>query len=108
MEDGLERIIFLSRWVQAPIYVGLIFASVLYTYKFLLELIHLYREINNISEEVLMLGILTLVDIAMVINLLTMVIIGGYVTFVSKIKFEGHEDKPDWLDQMDSSSMKVK
>ena len=97
LEHWFESFVFASRWVQAPIYAGLIIASVLYSYKFLLELIHLCSEINTISEELLMLGILTLVDISMVLNLLIMVIVGGYATFVSRMNLQDHEDRPHLL-----------
>lgn len=107
-EAIFEGIIFSSRWVQAPIYGGLIVGSILYTYKFLVELIHLVATVNTITEEVLMLGILTLVDISMVLNLLIMVIIGGYATFVSRIHLENHEDRPDWLQKIDAGTLKVK
>ena len=80
----------------------------LYTYKYLVELIHLFTSINEISETVLMLGILTLVDITMVANLLIMVIIGGYSTFVSRLDIDRHEDKPEWLQKIDAGSLKVK
>lgn len=69
----------------------------LYAYKFIAELIHLCLTINEITESALMLGVLTLVDITMVANLLIMVIIGGYSTFVSRINIDKHEDKPEWL-----------
>jgi uncharacterized protein (TIGR00645 family) len=108
LEFALERAIFASRWVQAPVYFGLIIASILYTFKFTVELAHLIININSIGEELVMLCILTLVDIAMVLNLLTMVIIGGYVTFVSKINLYSHEDKPDWLEKINAGSLKVK
>lgn len=107
-EIRLERLIFASRWVQLPLYLGLIVAAVLYAYKFLIELIHLVQTINNVSEELLMIGVLTLVDITMVANLLIMVIIGGYATFVSRIDLACHEDKPDWLDKIDAGTLKVK
>tara|TARA_B110001454_G_scaffold219194_1_gene251301 strand:+ start:56786 stop:57295 length:510 start_codon:yes stop_codon:yes gene_type:complete len=107
-ESALENLIFSSRWFQAPLYVGLIVAGVLYAYKFLIELIHLVSTVNTITEEVLMLGVLTLVDITMVANLLVMVIIGGYATFVSRIDLQGHADKPDWLDKIDAGALKVK
>lgn len=107
-EQFFESLIFASRWVQAPVYAGLILGSVLYTYKFLVELIHLTMTVTTIKEEMLMLGILTLVDIAMVLNLLVMVIIGGYATFVSRIHLENHEDRPDWLEKIDAGTLKVK
>lgn len=108
LENFFEAIVFSSRWIQAPIYGGLIVASMLYTYKFLIELIHLVATVSTITEEVLMLGILTLVDITMVLNLLMMVIIGGYATFVSKIHLDHHEDRPDWLEKIDAGTLKVK
>ncbi|MBX7231835.1 MAG: TIGR00645 family protein [Bdellovibrionales bacterium] len=107
-EGIFESIIFSSRWVQAPIYGGLVIASCLYTYKFIEELIHLCISVGGIKEEVLMLGILTLVDISMVLNLLIMVIVGGYATFVSRIRLENHEDRPDWLEKIDAGTLKVK
>ncbi len=108
LENIFEGIIFSSRWVQAPIYAGLIVGAILYTYKFLVELIHLCATVGVIKEEVLMLGILTLVDISMVLNLLVMVIIGGYATFVSRMNLENHEDRPDWLQKVDAGTLKVK
>ena len=108
LESAFESIIFASRWIQAPLYAGLIVGGVLYAYKFLSELIHLCLTINEISESVLMLGVLTLVDITMVANLLVMVIIGGYSTFVSRMDIDGHEDKPEWLQKVDAGALKVK
>lgn len=107
-EKYFENFIFGSRWVQAPIYGGLVVASILYSYKFLMELIHLVSEVQTITEELLMLGILTLVDISMVLNLLVMVIVGGYATFVSRMDIESHEDRPDWLEKIDAGTLKVK
>lgn len=107
-ESHAERFIFASRWFQAPMYVGLIIAGFLYAYKFLVELIHIASEVKTLSEEVFMLGVLTLVDITMVANLLIMVIIGGYATFVSRLNLESHEDRPDWLEHIDAGTLKVK
>jgi uncharacterized protein (TIGR00645 family) len=107
-ESFFENFIFASRWVQAPIYGGLIVGAALYAYKFFVELIHLCMTVQTIGEEVLMLGILTLVDITMVLNLLVMVIIGGYSTFVSRMHLDSHEDRPDWLEKIDAGTLKVK
>lgn len=107
-ESFFEKIIFASRWIQAPLYFGLIIGGILYAYKFVIELIHLCTTINEISETALMLGILTLVDITMVGNLLTMVIIGGYSTFVSRLDIDAHEDKPEWLQKINAGTLKVK
>lgn len=108
LENVFEGIIFSSRWIQAPIYGGLIIGAVLYAYKFIEELLHLCLTVGSIKEEVLMLGILTLVDISMVLNLLVMVIIGGYATFVSRMHLDTHEDRPDWLEKIDAGTLKVK
>lgn len=108
IESGFEKMIFASRWVQAPVYFGLIVASMLYSYKFLVELLHMIEGVQTMPEEILMLGILTLVDIAMVLNLLVMVIIGGYATFVSRMDLQNHEDRPDWLEKIDAGTLKVK
>lgn len=108
LENSIEKIIFASRWFQAPLYLGLIVAGILYSYKFLAELWHLTSNLNEITEEAMMLGVLTLVDITMVANLLVMVIIGGYATFVSRMDLQGHPDKPDWLDKIDAGALKVK
>ena len=108
METVFEKIIFASRWLQAPLYAGLIVGGVLYAYKFLIELIHLCATINEITETALMLGVLTLVDITMVANLIIMVIIGGYSTFVSRMDIDKHEDKPEWLQKIDAGTLKIK
>ena len=108
VESVMEKVIFASRWFQAPLYLGLIVAVVFYAYKLIVELWHLVITVNEITEELLMLGVLTLVDITMVANLLIMVIIGGYATFVSRINLDGHPDKPDWLDKVDAGTLKVK
>lgn len=108
VESIFEKIIFGSRWLQAPLYAGLIIGGILYAYKFLIELIHLCTDINVITETALMLGVLTLVDITMVANLLIMVIIGGYSTFVSRLDIDRHDDKPEWLQKVDAGTLKVK
>ncbi len=107
-EAFMETLIFRSRWVQAPLYLGLIVAGVLYAFKFAEHLWHMTAELSHLGETQVMLGVLTLVDITMVANLLTMVIIGGYATFVSKLDLAGHPDRPDWLEHIDAGTMKVK
>ncbi|MFI5218742.1 MAG: TIGR00645 family protein [Bacteroidia bacterium] len=108
LESILEWLIFSSRWLQAPLYAGLIVGGLLYAYKFIVELIHMCATITEITESALLLGVLGLVDITMVANLLIMVIIGGYSTFVSKIDIESHEDRPEWLKKVDAGTLKVK
>jgi uncharacterized protein (TIGR00645 family) len=108
VESVLEWTIFSSRWIQAPLYVGLIMGSILYTYKFLVDLVHLVKDVNHMTEEMVMLGVLNLVDITMVANLITMVVIGGYASFVSRLPVEKHEDRPDWLQKVDAGTLKIK
>ena len=108
LEHGLEYFIFASRWVQAPIYVALIFAAIAYAWKSVQELIHLLQGFATATESTIMLGILSLVDISMVANLVNMVVVGGYVTFVSRIDFGENGDRPDWLDHINANTLKVK
>jgi uncharacterized protein (TIGR00645 family) len=108
VEQGFELLVFASRWIQAPLYGGLIVAELLYAYKFLTELWEMVHGIRDLTETIFMLGVLSLIDITMVANLLTMVVIGGYATFVSKLNLEGHRDRPDWLSHVDPGTIKVK
>ncbi|MEV3983564.1 TIGR00645 family protein [Nonomuraea sp. NPDC049758] len=109
----LERIgyvMFLSRWIQAPLYLGLIVAQVVYVWRFMVELAHLV-ELGfggNPPETTIMLIVLGLVDVVMVSNLLIMVIIGGYETFVSRLRIDGHPDQPEWLSHVNANVLKVK
>ena len=108
LEHGLEYFIFASRWVQAPIYVALIFAAIAYAWKSVQELFHILSGFSTATESSIMLGILSLVDISMVANLVNMVVVGGYVTFVSRIDFGENGDRPDWLDHINANTLKVK
>ncbi len=108
VEKAIENFIFFSRWLQLPVYLGLIIATLLYTFKFLSQLWHLMADFSILTENTIMLSVLGLIDISMVINLLVVVFIGGYSTFVSKINFDKHEDKPDWLSKINASSLKIK
>ena len=105
---ALERVIFASRWLQAPLYLGLIIAQGVYVFKFGLELVHLVTDANTLSEADIMLIVLGLIDVVMVANLLIMVIIGGYETFVSKLDLAGHPDKPEWLSHINAGVLKIK
>lgn len=100
--------IFISRWSQAPLYLGLIVAQIMYVALFWKELIHLVTDFGHLSEEDIMLIVLGLVDVVMIANLLIMVIIGGYETFVSRIKMRGHPDEPEWLSHVNPNVLKVK
>jgi len=108
VETIIEKIIFFSRWFQMPIYLGLILGGMIYLYKFYSELFYLIWNIFNLSSNQILFGILTLIDISLVSNLLIMVIIGGYSTFVSRIDFNNNEDKPDWVDKIDDGTIKLK
>jgi len=107
----LAAFIFASRWLQAPLYLGLILAQAVYVVLFFVELWHLIDNAiiaGHISETEVMLSVLALIDIVMIANLLIMVIIGGYETFVSKIRIQGHHDEPDWLSHVNANLLKVK
>ena len=104
----LGSFIFLSRWLQAPLYFGLIVAQGVYVYHFLKELWHLVEKASSIDETTIMLTVLALIDVVMIANLLIMVIVGGYETFVSRLNLEGHPDQPEWLSHVNAGLLKVK
>ncbi len=126
----LPKLIFSSRWLQLPLYLGLIVAQAVYVVHFVVELLHLveaafgnqtalqalinsigYKSdeaITSLNETVIMLVVLALIDVVMISNLLIMVIIGGYETFVSRLNLEGHDDQPEWLNHVNASVLKVK
>ena len=108
----LERFIFWSRWLQAPLYLGLIVAQGIYVWLFMAELGHLLMSVidsgGRISETETMLVVLGLIDVVMIANLLIMVIIGGYETFVSRLDLDGHPDQPEWLSHVNAGVLKIK
>jgi len=126
----LPRLIFASRWLQMPLYLGLIVAQAVYVFHFWVELAHLVQAafgdsaalaqlvnsmgyktttpIASLNETIIMLVVLALIDVVMISNLLIMVIIGGYETFVSRLRLEGHPDQPEWLSHVNASVLKVK
>lgn len=107
----LAGFIFASRWLQAPLYLGLIVAQAVYVVLFFIELWHLIERSfieGHINETDVMLSVLALIDVVMIANLLIMVIIGGYETFVSKIRVNGHHDEPDWLSHVNANLLKIK
>jgi uncharacterized protein (TIGR00645 family) len=108
IENLIEYLVFASRWFQAPIYLGLIVGSGIYVYKFLQELASLAINVDKWTEVQVMLSILGLIDISMVMNLLVIVIIGGYSIFTSRIDFDLQEDRPHWIDHLDADRLKVK
>jgi uncharacterized protein (TIGR00645 family) len=126
----LPSLIFASRWLQLPLYIGLILAQAVYVFHFWVELVHLieaafgdkvalaklvtsvgYRsdvDVGALNETLIMLVVLALIDVVMISNLLIMVIVGGYETFVSRLNLEGHPDQPEWLSHVNASVLKVK
>lgn len=104
----IGRVIFFSRWLQAPLYLGLIIILSAYAWRFLQELIELVWHMNHIDDTRIMLGVLDLIDVVMIANLLIMVIMGGYETFVSHLNVDNHPDHPEWLDHLDAGAMKIK
>ena len=139
----LPKLIFASRWLQLPLYLGLILAQAVYVFHFWVELVHLieaafgnqgalaslvsslgykgsailgpdgktvlgYEPIKVLSETIIMLVVLGLIDVVMISNLLIMVIVGGYETFVSRMDLDGHPDQPEWLSHVNASVLKVK
>ncbi len=126
----LANVIFASRWLQLPLYVGLILAQAVYVFHFWVELVHLveaafgntnalaqlvksigYKSdiaVTGLNETIIMLVVLALIDVVMISNLLIMVIVGGYETFVSRLNLEGHPDQPEWLSHVNASVLKVK
>lgn len=113
---ALGAFIFTSRWLQAPIYLGLIVAQLVYVVVFIIDLVGLIGDDvidplthgHHPDEAVIMLGVLGLIDVAMIANLLIMVIVGGYETFVSKINLTDHPDQPEWLSHVNANVLKVK
>ena len=126
----LPRLIFASRWLQLPLYLGLIAAQGVYVFHFWVELVHLLEaafgsttalqalvssigykangQVTTLNETIIMLVVLALIDVVMISNLLIMVIVGGYETFVSRMGLEGHADQPEWLSHVNASVLKVK
>jgi uncharacterized protein (TIGR00645 family) len=126
----LPNLIFASRWLQLPLYLGLILAQAVYVFHFWVELVHLIEaafgnqaaldllvksigyktdvQPTGLNETIIMLVVLALIDVVMISNLLIMVIVGGYETFVSRLNLEGHPDQPEWLSHVNASVLKVK
>ena len=128
----IPNFIFMSRWLQLPLYLGLILAQCVYVFHFWVELVHLIEavfgdkhaldiliksigykgdfggEAPKLNETIIMLVVLGLIDVVMISNLLIMVIVGGYETFVSRMNLEGHPDQPEWLSHVNASVLKVK
>jgi uncharacterized protein (TIGR00645 family) len=104
----LPTLIFSSRWLQLPLYLGLIVAQGVYVILFVKDLWHLIVGATSLNEQEIMLIVLGLIDVVMISNLLMMVIVGGYETFVSRLRLENHPDQPEWLSHVNASVLKVK
>ena len=104
----LSWLIFSSRWLQLPLYLGLIVAQCVYVFLFGKELLHLIMDAPSLGEQQIMLIVLSLIDVVLISNLLVMVIVGGYETFVSRLNLNGHPDQPEWLSHVNASVLKVK
>src|SRR4029078_3218808 len=104
----LPQLIFSSRWLQLPLYLGLIVAQGVYVILFMKEFWHLVHGAMNLTEQEIMLVVLALIDVVMISNLLIMVIVGGYETFVSRLELERHPDQPEWLSHVNASVLKIK
>jgi uncharacterized protein (TIGR00645 family) len=107
-EHYLEKTIFWSRWLQAPLYLGLILAQGVYVYHFFVELWHLISHLDSLTSQDIMLVVLGLIDVVMIANLLIMVIVGGYETFVTRLNLDEHPDEPEWLSHVNAGILKVK
>lgn len=108
MEKVVEQLLYRSRWILAPIYLGLSIALVALGIKFFQEVIHLIIHIISLKEADMVLVVLSLIDMAMVGGLIVMVMMSGYENFVSALDVQEGEEKLSWLGTMDSSSLKAK
>ena len=108
LERRLEQVIFASRWLLAPFYLGLVISLLLLMFEFLQELIHLSTHIIELSSSEVLLGVLSLIDLVLAANLLLMVTFAGYESFVSRIDVASDEKRPDWMGKVDFSGMKLK
>ncbi|MGX2970734.1 TIGR00645 family protein [Ursidibacter sp. B-7004-1] len=104
----IGHLIFASRWLQLPMYLGLIVVQGIYAYKFIKSLWELTINLKQMDSNTIMLAVLNLIDVVMIANLLVMVIVGGYEIFVSKLHTENHPDEPEWLSHVNASVLKVK
>lgn len=104
----IPMVIFGSRWLQLPLYFGLIVSQCVYIALFLKELWHLSWHALDLTEQHIMMSVLALIDVVMISNLLVMVIVGGYETFVSRLELQGHPDEPEWLGHANASVLKIK
>ncbi len=107
-EHRLERFMFASRWLLAPFYVGLVGAIAILLFKFIKELVMLLPQVATLDGGQIMVSVLTLVDVALVANLLLIIVFAGYENFVSKINTQDSEDRPEWMGHVTFSDLKIK
>ena len=108
MDHVIERGLFASRWLLAPMYVGLVGSLVILLYAFALELIQFAAAVPVMNTEIAVIGVLALIDLSLAANLLLIVIFSGYENFVSRMDTGDHIDRPDWHGQLDFSTLKLK
>lgn len=108
IENALEKVIFNSRWLLAPFYLGLIVSTSLLLVKFAQELFHILPHLVDSTQNEVVLAILSLIDMSLVANLLLIIIFAGYENFVSKIDTGGHEDRPEWMGKVNYAGLKMK
>lgn len=107
-EQRFEKALFASRWLLAPFYLGLVLSIFLLIFKFFAEMFHLFANSFSMSGGDMIIGILTLIDVALIANLLFIIIFSGYESFVSKIEVEDEADKPAWMGKVGFSALKLK
>lgn len=108
LEEAFERGLFASRWLMAPMYLGLVFSLAMLTFIFCRELIYYLPQVLTMSSDKSILVVLTLIDLTLAANLLLIVLFSGYENFVSKMDISAEEDKPDWMGTVDFSGLKMK
>lgn len=108
VERPLERMLFASRWLMAPFYVGLILGLVVLLVKFMQELAHFVLHVFDAKESDVILGVLALIDLSLAGNLILIVTFSGYENFVSKIDHADEKDRPEWMGKVDFSGLKLK
>jgi uncharacterized protein (TIGR00645 family) len=107
IEKGLERVLFASRWLAAPIYVGLVFCLIMLLIVFVRYLFWIGAQVFTLSVHQTAVAVLAFIDLALIANLLLIVIFVGYESFVSRIDVE-HDDRPNWIGQVGYSGLKTK
>ena len=108
LERAIESVLFRSRWIMAPFYLGLVVSLLVLLFKFGKEVLHFVVHVPTATESDVILGILALVDLTLTGNLVLIVIFSGYENFVSKIDPEGHPDWPEWMTRVDFTGLKQK